>query len=50
MVPLAQIEAAARDVYAAMLPTPQYAWPLLADPARLEHWLAVTGSQAEAAG
>jgi threonine dehydratase len=30
MIPLLEIEAAARDVYAAMLPTPQYAWPLLA--------------------
>ena len=29
MIPLSGIEAAARDVYAAMSPTPQYAWPLL---------------------
>jgi threonine dehydratase len=30
VIPLAEIEAAAGDVYAAMPPTPQYAWPLLA--------------------
>jgi threonine dehydratase len=30
MTTLADIEAAARNVYAAMSPTPQYAWPLLA--------------------
>jgi len=30
MIPLADLEAAARNVYAAMSPTPQYAWPLLA--------------------
>lgn len=29
MVPLSEIEAAARHVYAAMPPTPQFAWPLL---------------------
>ena len=29
MIDLAAIEAAARNVYAAMLPTPQYAWPKL---------------------
>ncbi|HEX9302737.1 MAG TPA: threonine dehydratase [Casimicrobiaceae bacterium] len=30
MITLAELEAAARNVYAAMLPTPQYAWPLVA--------------------
>jgi threonine dehydratase len=39
VVPLAQIEAAARDVYAAMLPTPQYAWPLLARRAGCDVWV-----------
>jgi threonine dehydratase len=39
VVPLAQIEAAARDVYAAMLPTPQYAWPLLAARAGRDVWV-----------
>ncbi len=29
MIPLAELEAAARNVYAAMAPTPQYNWPLL---------------------
>jgi len=35
---LADIEAAARNVYAAMTPTPQYAWPLLAQRAGCEVW------------
>lgn len=39
MIPLAEIEAAARDVYALMLPTPQYAWPLLARRAGREVWV-----------
>ena len=39
MIPLVEIEAAARDVYAAMLPTPQYAWPLLAERAGREVWV-----------
>src|SRR5258708_28526112 len=39
MIPLAEIEAAARDVYAAMLPTPQHAWPLLAARAGREVWV-----------
>ena len=39
MIPLAEIEAAARDVYAAMLPTPQYAWPLLAARTGREVWV-----------
>jgi threonine dehydratase len=39
MIPLAAIEAAARNVYAAMLPTPQYAWPLLARRAGREVWV-----------
>src|SRR5262249_43751648 len=33
------IEAAARDVYAAMSPTPQYAWPLLRVRAGREVWV-----------
>ncbi len=36
---LAEIEAAARNVYAAMNPTPQYAWPLLAGRAGCEVWV-----------
>jgi threonine dehydratase len=36
---LAQIEAAARQVHAVMPPTPQYAWPLLAQRLGLEVWL-----------
>jgi threonine dehydratase len=36
---LAEIEAAARNVYAAMQPTPQYAWPLLAERAGCEVWV-----------
>jgi len=39
MIPLVEIEAAARDVYAAMLPTPQYAWPLLAARTGREVWV-----------
>jgi threonine dehydratase len=39
MIPLPEIEAAARQVYAAMLPTPQYAWPLLGRRAGREVWV-----------
>ena len=39
MIALADIEAAARNVYAAMPPTPQYAWPLLAQRAACEVWV-----------
>jgi threonine dehydratase len=39
MPSLADIEAAARNVYAAMPPTPQYAWPLLAARAGCEVWV-----------
>ena len=39
MIPLAGLEAAARNVYAAMAPTPQYAWPLLARRAGREVWV-----------
>lgn len=39
MIPLADLEAAARNVYAAMSPTPQYAWPLLARRAGCEVWV-----------
>ena len=39
MIPLPEIEAAARDVYAAMLPTPQYAWPLCGQRAGREVWV-----------
>ena len=39
MIPLAELESAARVVYAAMLPTPQYAWPLLARRAGREVWV-----------
>jgi threonine dehydratase len=39
MIPLAALEAAARNVYAAMAPTPQYAWPLLARRAEREVWV-----------
>jgi threonine dehydratase len=39
MIPLAEIDVAARDVYAAMLPTPQYAWPLLAARTGRETWV-----------
>ena len=36
---LADLESAARIVYAAMPPTPQYAWPLLAERAGCEVWV-----------
>ena len=36
---LEELQAAARNVYQAMLPTPQYAWPLLARRARREVWV-----------
>jgi threonine dehydratase len=39
MIPLAEIEAATANVYAAMAPTPQYAWPLLAQRAGREVWV-----------
>jgi threonine dehydratase len=39
MTTIGAIEAAARNVYAAMLPTPQYAWPLLARRAGREVWV-----------
>jgi threonine dehydratase len=39
MITLAEIEAAARNVYAAMLPTPQYAWPLSGRRAGREVWV-----------
>lgn len=39
MTTLAEIEAAARNVYAAMPPTPQYAWPLLAQRAGCTVWV-----------
>ena len=39
MTTLADIEAAARNVYAAMSPTPQYAWPLLAQRAGCTVWV-----------
>ena len=39
VTPLADIEAAARNVYAAMNPTPQYAWPLVAKRAGCEVWV-----------
>jgi threonine dehydratase len=39
MIPLAELEAAASIVYAAMLPTPQYPWPLLAGRAGREVWV-----------
>ncbi len=39
MIGLAELEAAAGRVYAAMLPTPQYAWPLLARHANCEVWV-----------
>ena len=35
----AELEAACRIVYAAMPPTPQYAWPLLAEAAGAEVWV-----------
>ena len=39
MTTLAELEAAARNVYAAMAPTPQYAWPLIARRAGREVWV-----------
>ena len=39
MFSLAELEAAARIVYAAMAPTPQYAWPLLGERAGCEVWV-----------
>jgi threonine dehydratase len=39
MTTLAEIEAASRNVYAAMAPTPQYAWPLLAQRAGCTVWV-----------
>jgi threonine dehydratase len=39
VVSLNEIEAAARNVYAAMAPTPQYAWPLVARRAGREVWV-----------
>jgi len=36
---LAEIEAAAQTVYAAMPPTPQYCWPLLSERAGAEVWV-----------
>jgi threonine dehydratase len=39
MLSLTEIEQAARTVYGAMLPTPQYAWPLLAGRSGCEVWV-----------
>jgi threonine dehydratase len=39
MIPLSVLDAAARNVYAAMAPTPQYAWPLLARRTGREVWV-----------
>ena len=39
MIELAELEAAAARVYAAMAPTPQYAWPLVARRAGREVWV-----------
>ena len=39
MLDLATLEQAASNVYAAMPPTPQYAWPLLARRAGCEVWV-----------
>ena len=39
MIGLEELEAAARNVYAAMAPTPQYAWPLIARRAGREVWV-----------
>ena len=39
MIGLAEIEAAAQRVYAAMAPTPQYAWPLLSRRVGCEVWV-----------
>ena len=39
MIGLAELEAAAQRVHAAMAPTPQYAWPLVASRAGCEVWV-----------
>jgi threonine dehydratase len=39
LITLDELEAAARNVYAALSPTPQYAWPLLARRAGREVWV-----------
>ncbi len=39
MLTLPDLEAAARIVYAAMPPTPQYAWPLLTERVGAEAWV-----------
>ena len=39
MIGLAELERASRDVYAAMLPTPQHTWPLLSKRASREVWV-----------
>ena len=39
MTTLAELEAAARNVYAVMAPTPQYAWPLIARRTGRETWV-----------
>ena len=39
MIPLADLESAARNVYAAMAPTPQYTWPLLSHRAGRDVWV-----------
>jgi threonine dehydratase len=39
MIGLAELEAAAQRVHAAMAPTPQYAWPLLGSRAGCEVWV-----------
>ncbi len=39
MIALEEFEVAARNVYAAMAPTPQYAWPLIARRAGCEVWV-----------
>src|SRR5262245_28050414 len=39
MFTLSEVEFAGRIVYAAMPPTPQYAWPLLAHEAGFEIWI-----------
>jgi threonine dehydratase len=39
VIPLTELEAAARNVYAAMAPTPQYNWPLLSRRAGRDIWV-----------
>ena len=39
MVSRSQLEAAAEVVYRSMTPTPQYAWPLLAEELGAEVWV-----------